>query len=272
MQTSPVSSVVSRAVARANQVKRNFNRIAAQALQEKGRRETRERAVQEAQTAREQKLDRQIVLAMRGVSAIVRLCEDSHIQKLIKARDSIGKSVPLYHAYRDGGSAWDFLIADERCGYVWGVHNPRDQEISVDAILHPNEIELYIGILFLGHLDYSGRSVKDDEISTWECKIPLSLPRKGRKEVKSELRTIATSDLSSPWEDWSISPDYAEPVTDALINKIRRGDARLAAHTAKNAKAEYEWMANHVLVRFLMDCSRQERLQEYLELALKRIK
>ncbi len=271
MISNLVIGSLSRAEASTNQIKHNMGRIVAQAQKEKRRREAQERAVKEAQAARELILDRRIATAMHGVSAMSKLCRSEQMQALLKARAAIGKHISLYHAYRDGGSAWNYLINDNRDLYVWGVHSPRDQEISVEVIFRPDEIILTIEILFHSYLDHEGRVEENDEASVWECKVALSLNKKQRKDIALQLRKIVIFNTSVHWEAHEVGLFESRSVTDELLTAIRRASASLAADGEQTVRKEYEWAAEMVMLRFLIDCSYPSKLQEYLNEALAQI-
>lgn len=245
-------------------------RITADAQRKKARRDARERAIQKAQTVREQQLDKYIAVAMRGVSALVKMGKDEQIQKLVKARAEIGESFPLYAAYRDGGSAWEALVDGERDdgGYVWGCRTPRDQEITAEVRFEQNVIIVTIHILFYSYFPSGSNHAEDEEVLKWECEIPLSLTRQERKTAAMQLRMITIVETSSPLEEWDLDPDESSPVTDKLLEEIERTDAHLAAD---DTQTKHEWEANLVLLRFLMDCSRPRKLQAYFENALKHL-
>lgn len=261
---------IARAITVAGETKSQMARITANAQKEKARRDARKRVIQKAQTAREQQLDKCIAVAMRGVSALVTMGKDEQIQKLVKARAEIGKSFPLYTAYRDGGSAWIALVDGERDdgGYVWGCRIPRDQEINTEVRFEQNVIIVAIYILFCSYFPSDSSHAKDEEVLKWECKIPLPFTRRERKVAATQLRMITIVSTSSPLEEWDLSSDESSPVTDELLKEIERTDAHLATD---DTQTKHEWEANLVLLRFLMDCSRPRQLQNYLKVALERI-
>lgn len=263
---------IARARTSANQTRLRLERVTAQARREKEQQEARERKAQREQAAREHQLDLDVVTAMRGISAIASLCKGEQMQGLLEARSAIGEPTILYKAYRDGGSAWEALMNGERDdgGYVWGFRTPRDQEISVKVALHRNEIVLEIDIEFCSFMT-SGETISSNEISSWECKVALSTDKKLRKEIALQLRALVLSEMGSPWSEWEIDPERMESATTALLKEIKNADAHVAADDAQTIEKEYEWSANIVLFRFLMDCSRPTQLQQYLDAALSSI-
>lgn len=272
MKNTALSSDISRARAVTDTQRQRMQSVADAARRQREEEEAETRRLQEEQTSREQKLDGYLDQAMQGASAIAALLENPEMKELLKARAQIKKGLLLYLAKRDGGSAWVALMEGDREGYVWGCRSPRDEEIQVRIGLEEEGVNLSFSTHYHGYFGADGRSADRDRYCHWEYQVLPGFHEETKEGfiygiLYSWLRGIALTRLSAPrtGDNWKIERERFPPVSDEILETIRSASARVAAE--KN-QMRYEWQANILFLRFLMDCANPKKLRKYLERAL----
>lgn len=199
------------------------------------------------QDALEKQLDEIIDRAMKGLTAVIEFGRLPNVQALVSARFAIGKETPLYEAI------------DDECSQVSLLYTQK----TVEFVIIGSRASMVQGV------------GKMREYAECEMKHSFPLTNQKLRFRRAWLRYFFLQNFESHWHDFEIERDerevmrYRSPVDELDLRNFASINTRLAQ--AGKWDEDGNWSCNHVLLRFLCDCSDTKKLNQYFERTLAKL-